>query len=153
MPAAGFIAIESHSIRFGRDGEWYGDGERISNQRISALFSRSLRRRSDGGFMLQMGDERSPVEIDDTPFVIRTIDGAPDRGFVATLNDNTSEPLDLRSLRVGADHAFVCNVKDGEFEARLLRAAHYQLACWVTTAPGGKFLLRCEGHEYPIDAR
>ena len=39
MARAGFYAIESHEIRFGRDGEWYSDGERIANAKIAALFS------------------------------------------------------------------------------------------------------------------
>lgn len=151
MPAAGFYPVETRSIRFGRDGEWYSDGERITNARIAALFSRCLRRRPEGGFLLQMGDERAVVEVDDTPFVIRTIDGDPERGFVATLNDGTAEPLDLRSLRVGPDHAFLCRVKRGEFEARLLRPAHYQLARWVTATPDGRFVLRGNGQEHVID--
>ena len=153
MPAAGFYAVESYSIRFGRDGEWYSDGERIANRRIAALFSRSLRRRPEGGFMLQVGDESASVEVENTPFVIRAIDGNPEEGFVAVLNDESVETLDLQTLRVDDDNAFVCNVKGGEFEARLLRPAHYQLARWIRPAAGDRFLIRCDGREYPITPR
>ncbi len=153
MPAAGFYAVESYSIRFGRDGEWYSDGERIANRRIAALFSRSLRRRPEGGFMLQVGDESASVEVENTPFVIRAIDGNPEEGFVAVLNDESVETLDLQTLRVDDDNAFVCNVKGGEFEARLLRPAHYQLARWIRPAADGRFLIRCDGREYPITPR
>lgn len=152
MPTAGFYAIESHSIRFGRDGEWYSDGERIDNRRIAELFSRCVRKNPQGGYMLQMGDERAPLEVEDTPFVVRQIEGDAERGFSVLLNDGTSEPLDPSTVRSGADHAFYCRVKHGECEARLLRPAHYALARWVESDETG-YRLTVHGRTYPIDAR
>ena len=153
MPTAGFTAIESHQIRFGRDGEWYSDGERIANRRITDLFSRCVRKSPQGGYVLQMGDERAPLEIEDTPYVVREVDGDPERGFTVTLNDGSSEPLDCASLRAGADHAFYCRVKNGEHEARLLRPAYYTLARWVEAGADGRFRVRVGGREFPVDAR
>ncbi|MGH7899678.1 MAG: DUF1285 domain-containing protein [Candidatus Binatia bacterium] len=153
MPHAGFYPIESHSIRFGRDGEWYSDGQRIDNRRIAQLFSRCVRKNPAGGFMLQMGDERAPLEVEDTPFVVRQVDGDPERGFRLLLNDETEEDLDPSTLRSGKDNAFTCRVKGGEYEARLLRPAYYRLAEWVKPAAGGTFLLRMRGREYPIAPR
>jgi hypothetical protein len=153
MPSAGFYPIESHTIRFGRDGEWYSDGERIDNRRIAELFSHCVRKSPGGGYMLQMGDERAPLEVEDTPFVVRRIEGDPSTGLQVVLNDGTIEPLDPATLRVGADNAFRCRVKNGEHEARLLRPAHYQLAGWVTAADGGRFILRMGGRAHPIPPR
>lgn len=153
MARAGFYAIESHSIRFGRDGEWYSDGERIANRRIADLFSRCIRKQPDGGFVLQMGDERAPVEVDDTPFVVRRIEGSPEEGLSVVLNDDTVEPFDPATLRIGADNAFYCAVKNREYEARLLRAAHYQLARWVTAGDDGRFVLRAGGRSHLIGSR
>ncbi len=48
MAKAGFWAIESHTIRFGRDGRWYADQEPIVNDRIARLFSQHVRRGDDG---------------------------------------------------------------------------------------------------------
>ena len=153
MASAGFYAIESHTIRFGRDGEWYSDGERIANRRIADLFSRCVRKNPQGGYMLQMGDERAALEVEDTPFVVRQIEGDPERGFIVTLNDGTREPLDPSSLRCGADNAFYCRVKDGECEARLLRPAHYALAQWAEAGADGRFSVRVGGRQFPLDAR
>jgi hypothetical protein len=153
MPGAGFYAIESHTIRFGRDGEWYSDGERIANRRIADLFSRCVRRSAQGGFMLQMGDERAPLEVEDTPFVVRQIEGDRERGFTLILNDGTHEPLDPAGLRSGPDNALYCRVKSGEYEARLLRPAHYALAQSVKVGADGRFALAVGGRDYPIDAR
>lgn len=153
MPSAGFYPIESHTIRFGRDGEWYSDGERIANRRIADLFARCVRRAPDGGYLLQMGDERAPLEVDDTPFVVRQVDGCPDRGFTLLLNDGTTEPLDPATLRAGSDNALYGRVKDGECEARLLRPAHYVLAQFIRQRSDGRFALVVRGREHLIDAR
>jgi hypothetical protein len=42
--------------------------------------------------------------------------------------DRTEEPLQADTLRVGQDNILYCTVKEGLYEARLLRNAYYQLA-------------------------
>jgi len=150
MPSAGFYAIESHRISFGRDGEWYSDGERIANRRIAELFSRCVRRNPQGGYMLQMGDEKAPLEVEDTPFVVRQIEGSPESGVTIVLNDDSREALDPDSLRSGPDNALYCRVKAGDCEARLLRPAYYALTRWVRDHGDGRFSLRLGDREYLI---
>lgn len=152
MAPAGFYAIESHTIRFGRDGEWYSDGERITNPRIARLFSRCVRRDGHGGYQLRMGEEHAPLEVEDTPYVVRQIEG-DSRGFTVVLNDDTREPLDPSTLRRGPDHVLYCRVKGGEYEARLLRPAYYALARWVRSSEDGRYTLEMDGRSFPIDAR
>jgi len=152
MPSAGFYAIESRRISFGRDGEWYSDGERIANRKIAELFSRCVRRSPQGGWMLQMGDEKAPLEVEDTPFVVRQIEGSPEAGVTVVLNDDTREPLDPSSLRSGSDHALYCRVKGGDCEARFLRPAYYALTRWVRE-DGGRFTIRLADREYSIGPR
>lgn len=152
MPRAGFYPIESHVIRFGRDGEWYGDGERIANPRIAKLFSRSVVREPDGSFALRMGEERAPIEVEDTPFVVVGVEGDPERGFRVQLNDDSEEPLAAETLRHGADHALYCRVKGGELEARFMRPAYYELARWIEPGDGG-FRLPVAGRRFAIGTR
>ena len=152
MARAGFYAIESHEIRFGRDGEWYSDGERIANAKIAALFSRSICKDPEGGYRLQMGDERARILVDDTPFVVRSLDGDPERGFTLILNDGTTEPLDPATLRSGADNALYARVK-GDEEARFLRPAHYALARWIDGDERSGFALEAGGRRHPIEPR
>src|SRR6185369_16553414 len=113
MAKAGFWAIESHTIRFGRDGRWYADDEPIANPRIADLFSRHIVRGDDGAWWLRIGDERAKIVVDDTPFVVTRVDGEPQSGFRITLNDGTSEPLAARSLTFGAHDVLYCDVKEG----------------------------------------
>ena len=145
MPKAGFWAIESHTIRFGRDGRWYADADPIANQRISDLFSRHVTRGDDGAWWLEIGDERAKIVVEDTPFVVTRVDGNPRSGFQITLNDRSCEPLVARSLAIGENDVLYCDVKDGAFRARFLRPAQMELlehvevkdGSFVLPVPGG----------------
>jgi len=139
---AGFYAISSSHIRFGRDGRWYSDGEPIANRRIADLFSRHIQRHPDGGYQLVLGDERARIEVEDTPYVVTAVDGDADAGFTVTLNDASREPLDSTSLQVAAGEVLYCRVKSGTERARFLRPAYYQLAPFIQEEPPGHFCLR-----------
>ncbi len=139
MARAGFWAVSSGAISFGRDGRWYSDGEAINNPRIAALFSRCLRQTEDGRWQIAMADERAFVTIEDTPWVVTAIDAEPDGGFRLRLNDGTVEPLDPTTLAVGAGHVLYTRVK-GRHRARFLRPAYYQLAPAIEER-AGRFVL------------
>src|SRR5271167_5010280 len=102
MARAGFYTVESGKISFRRDGNWYSDEERIDNPRIAALFSRSIHQGPDGGWYLQVADERAPITVEDTPYVVRTVEQDEGGGLAVILNDGEREPLDPATLEVGA---------------------------------------------------
>jgi len=151
MPIGGFYAIHNSEIRFGSDGHWYADGDRIENRRIEQLFSRSVERGADGGYMLRVGDETATIIVDDTPYVVTAI--AVDDDVRATLNDGTEEEIAPESIEMSRDNVFYCRVKDGSEPARLLRAAHYQLAAHIGERADGEFVLRTGQREFPIRQR
>jgi hypothetical protein len=150
MARAGFWAIESHTIRFGRDGRWYSDDEPIVNPRIARLFSRHITRGDDGGWWLVIGDERAKIVVEDTPFVVSRVDGSPGDGFRIGLNDETSEPLDAASLRMSSEHVLSCSVKNGSYRARFLRAAQAELLSHAQPAGSGFALPLPGGATEPI---
>lgn len=149
MGRAGFYAIESGRISFRRDGNWYTDDERIDNPRIALLFSRSIKRNPDGSYYLQVAEERAPITVEDTPYVVKTV-YEDDGGFVIVTNDDEHESLDPSSLEVGNDNVLYCRVKDGAFRARFLRTAYYHLSNNFFTDEGETFSLVVHGHRYPI---
>jgi len=153
MPRAGFWAVETHAIRFGKDGYWYADHERIVNQRIATLFSRHVVRESDGSYWLRIGDERARIEIEDTPFVVTSVDGDPQGGFRIRLNDGTEEPLPASTLQLGEGDVLYCAVKHGEHGARFLRSAQLALLEHVRETDGRYVLPLPGGHEQPIRSR
>jgi uncharacterized protein len=150
MPRAGFYAVESGKISFRRDGNWYTDEERIDNPRIALLFSRSIRRNPDGSYFLQVGDERASITVEDTPYVVKSVDGGAARGFTLILNDDEREPLDASSLEVGPDNVLYCKVKQGAFTARFLRPAYYHLSECLGLDDKGEFFFSVGGKRYPV---
>jgi uncharacterized protein len=149
MPRAGFYAVESGKISFRRDGNWYSDDERIDNPRIALLFSKSLRRAPDGSYFLQVAEERATIRVEDTPYVVRTIEDGP-HGYIVVTNDDQREPLDPTTLAVGRDNVLYCRVKAGAFLARFLRPAYYHLSGAFTAESDGSFALAVDGRRYPI---
>src|SRR5208337_2861272 len=128
MPRAGFYTAEPGKISFRRDGNWYSDDERIDNPRISLLFSRSIKRDPDGGYYLQVAEERAPITVEDTPYVVKALEDDELGGFMMILNDGTGEPLEPGALEVGANNVLYARVKGGAARARFIRSAYYHLS-------------------------
>jgi uncharacterized protein len=150
MARAGFYAVESGKISFRHDGHWYNDEERIENPRIALLFSRSIRRNPDGSYVLQVADERAPITVEDTPYVVTGVEDDALGGFVIITNDEVREALDPSTLEVGDANVLYCLVKQGEVRARFLRNAYYHLAENFLTDDGENFFILIGGRRYPI---
>jgi hypothetical protein len=133
---AGFTAIHSGRIRFGKDGRWYCDDEVIPNQAICRLYARAMTVGDDGIARLELGEDKAQVVIEDTPWVVIQVEGNPAIGFTLVLNDETREHLYPATLRVGADHVLYARVKGGRHEARFLRPAYYELLRHAVPGPG-----------------
>ena len=121
MPRAGFYTVESGKISFRRDGNWYSDDERIDNPRIALLFSQSIKRNPDGSYYLQVAEERASITVEDTPYVVKSLEDDELGGLVMVLNDDTREPLDPAALEVGARQRPVC-ARQGRRRSRALPA-------------------------------
>lgn len=150
MARAGFYPVESGKISFRHDGNWYSDNERIDNQRIALLFSKSIRRDNHGHYYLQVADERALIAVEDTPYVVKQVDQDGHGGFVITTNDDTREPLDPSTLEIGEQNVLYCRVKGGVFWARFLRTAYYHLADHFMSDDGESFGIIVADHRYPI---
>ena len=150
MARAGFYAVESGRISFRRDGNWYTDEERIDNPRIALLFSRSIRRTPDGSYYLQVAEERAAISVEDTPYVVKAVEGDAQCGFAVVLNDDEREELDPATLEVGPDNVLYCGVKGGAFRARFLRTAYYHLSPGFEADECGGFSISVRGRRYPL---
>jgi hypothetical protein len=150
MARAGFYAVESGKISFRRDGHWYSDDERIDNPRIAMLFSRSIRRNPDGSYYLQVAEERAPITVEDTPYVVTRIEGDAAHGFIIVLNDDAREPLHPDALEIGADNVMYTAVKNGDERARFLRPAYYHLSQCIQGDERSGFVLEIAGRRYTL---
>ena len=122
-------------LRIDREGDWLHEDEEVTHAGILAHLRNSLRVDSEGHY-LQIGPVRAPVDVEDAPFVILRVEREGER-LMLTVNDLSREPLAPATLRFGAGGVPYCRVKDGRFEARLSRAATYQLLQYVESDDAG----------------
>lgn len=143
MTRAGFWAIGGAELSFRKDGKWYADDEVIANRRIADLFSKHIYRDGKGGWVIDIGIDRQPCKVEDTPLVVTSVDGDPASGIKLSVNDGCRDTLDPGTLRVGDDNVLYCRLNRGdrgEMEARFLRSAYYQLAVYTDEDDDGPFL-------------
>jgi hypothetical protein len=115
------------------------------------LFSRSIRVNPDGSYYLQVAEERAPITVEDTPYVVTTVeDGTDGDDLVVVTNDGERERLDPTTLEVGRDDVLYCRVKGGRFRARFLRSAYYHLSGRFEATDDGRFVIRIGGRRFPI---
>jgi hypothetical protein len=109
-----------------KEGRWFHEGVEITHLRTIELFSKSVVKDNDCGYLLKIGKEWAKIVVEDTPYMVRSVD-LRDDSVLIELNDKSVEHLNPASLRVGNDNVLYCKVKSGEFPARFLRPAYYQL--------------------------
>jgi len=135
-------------LRIDVDGGWHDDDVQITHAGILASLRAGLRRDAEGYFIQTR--VRIPVEVADAPFVVVRVERRGET-LRAWLDDGAEQDVDPATLRVGAGDVPYVAVKDGAFEARLSRAAAYQL---LTLAEyderSGRGALRLGGREYPL---
>ncbi|MBI4611782.1 MAG: DUF1285 domain-containing protein [Candidatus Rokubacteria bacterium] len=136
-------------LKIDRDGEWLNEGTEITHAGIVANLRGNLRRDAQG-YYVQAGPVRIPVDVEDTPFTVVRVE-AEENGIRLTLNDGSQEPLDPRTLRLALGEVPYCRVKGNQFEARLTRAAAWQLARFIQYDEGAnQATLVLAGARYPL---
>jgi uncharacterized protein len=135
------------SLSIDEEGDWFDEGVQITHPGVLANLRGSLRHDARGYFIQTR--VRVPVEVADVPFVVVRFErrGPALRGV---LNDGSETAIDPATLRIGPGDIPYCRVKDNRFEARLSRAATFQLLAHVETDPGAGQVLRVGGRAWPL---
>ena len=135
-------------LRVDVEGDWFDDDVAITHAGILGNL-RSILKRDAQGYFIQTR-VRIPVEVEDVPFVVTRIERRGET-LHAFLSDGTEADVDPATVRVGPDDVPYCAVKDGAFEARLSRAAAFQLLGMADYDEStGRGTLRRGGREYPL---
>jgi hypothetical protein len=141
------------TIRLDADGKFWHDGQRVDHPSLEkALHGWIARHPDDGRFILTNGYDWTYFQVDDAPYVVRSLRCLPD-AVVLGLSDETEEPLAPATLRVGRGDALYAKVKGGKFEARFSRHAQTALAPILEEASDGSVSLRIGAREYAVGAR
>jgi hypothetical protein len=130
------------------DGVWRHDGEEVTHPGILANLAANLQV-DEGGYYLQLGPVRVPVEVADTPLAVIRLE-ADAGGASVVLSDGSRERLDPATLRLGDNEVPYCRVRQGRFEARLTRAAAWQLLRDAVPDEGGRPVVSLGGAGFAI---
>jgi hypothetical protein len=143
--------LRHSGLRLDREGRWWHEGQPVGHPRLAQALHRWLDRLEDGRHVVRF-DERqyAYVEVEDAPFVVRTLRLLDDGGVRLLLSDETEETLDPTTLRVGDDNALYCAVKGGRFAARLSRPAYYTLVERLEEDDEEGFVLVLGGRRWPL---
>jgi len=135
MPEQTDGGIPPCEIRIDKEGTWFFRGAEMFRKEIIRLFCDNLRRDETGRYLIELNGERCRLEVDDTPFAVRSVSAAPapvEAGeYLILLNDGSEEVLDTETLWIGEGNVMYCLVRSREFPARFTRAAYYQLAAHI----------------------
>jgi hypothetical protein len=114
--------LRQSGIRLDADGRFWHDGAEVTHAGLRAALYRWLDRNPDGRYVLRLDEHRFVyLDVEDAPFVIRSLRWEGDRARVR-LADDSEEELDYASVRVAASGVAYARVK-GRFEGRFARAA------------------------------
>jgi uncharacterized protein len=143
-------------IRINKEGIWYYGDDEIFREEIILLFYDNLKRDQSGRYLIELGNEKCYVEVEDVPFVVKAArrDGTGDEEgevFYLYLSDGKCEPLDPSTLCVGNDNILYCSIRNAAFTARFSRAAYYQIAnCIEYNAEKKEYFIPLNGQSHYI---
>lgn len=136
-----------------RAGRLWHAGAEVTHPRLRQALLRWLDVRDDG---------RDIVRIDDLRYAYITVEDAHLRATrarwdadrcVVTWDDGQDEELAYATLAVAPDHALYARVRGDRLRGRIAGTAQHVVTERVAEAPGGGFVLRAAGRDWPITAR
>jgi uncharacterized protein len=142
-----FDATPYLKLRIDKEGRWFQNGAEITHPEIYRTFNQMLVKTSDGGYQVKMGREVCAVEVEDAPFVVKTVTQDDDSRIFIELNDGSQEIFDPRNLWIGDRNVPYSRVKNGSFHARFSRPAYYQLTKHIVSDADGKEFFFLLGEE------
>ena len=135
------------ALRLSAEGTLLHDGTPFTHPGVTEYFFRALRYVPElNRYVIQVAQRAVPVEIEDTAYVVRSLDVENARLF---LNDGTTEEANLSTIAIRDDNVFYLRAKDGQELARLSRAAMQQLLPYIEETNNG-FSLVVHSRSYPI---
>ena len=109
------------------EGYWTHKGQKFDNDRIVALFNRSVDRTPGGTWVLDVGMFVYPIEVEDCGFFVEQV-RVEAEGVRVHLSDGRAESLAVETLRYEPEGKLYCDIRDGAFRARFKRTPYHALS-------------------------
>ena len=135
---------------FTKDGQWRHDGVVVTHRQIARYFARHLEYSEEhGSYVIAVDGRCVSVAVEDTPWVVTSIDSSDTGPWQIQLNSGESYPLDPESLEIRAENVLYCKVKGGTHLLRLLRSAMQSIWPLIEEQNGSYYVL-FHGQRFPI---
>ena len=150
--------MKNFEIKIDKDGLWYYQGAHMFRKEILSVFFQCLRIDECGKYLIELGEDRCYLNVEDTAFVVAAVHKTklPGNGLEQIeiiLNDDSCEELEINSLYTGRDNVLYCRVKEGRFTARFSRKSYYQIAEFIEQSENGAdFFINLNGEKYFISS-
>lgn len=130
-------------LRIARDGTWYADETEMERRDIVSLFAAHLER-EEGGYVVRLGSDGMPVEVEDVPFVVAEIIPA-ENGLRARLVDGREVELPPGPVYLVRDVPYL--TLRWERDTKLSRGAWWQMVSHLDAAA---MAVRYGPHAWPL---
>jgi len=148
--------MQKSEIRIDKEGIWYYHGAHMFRKEFLCIFFDNLKIDEYGKYLIELGDERCYLDVEDTVFVVSSVyksfsPKSRRECFNIFLTDDTMETLDLRTLHISDNNIPYCQVKNGKFKARFSRKSYYQLAEFIEQSENEEnYFIKLNGEKYYI---
>lgn len=121
------LFVDHEDVTLSKDGLWLSNGQEIEHQATCDAFFRNLKC-DKSGYFIEIGRDQKRIQVEDTAFFVRDLEGTPQDGIEVILSDHTKVGLDPGTLKYKPGR-LTCRVMTrlGEQEAKFLRAPYFEL--------------------------
>ncbi len=113
-------------------GNWYCEGQPVTDRDVFTMLSRSLHKTEDGKYVIRCQGEEHPVEVLDAPLFVHCVhpetapSGALNRVEIE-LADGRREHLNPETLVSPDNSSLYCRATPHHIKAKLGKLAYYEL--------------------------
>src|SRR4030043_2002820 len=108
--------MQESEIKIDKEGIWYYRGAHMFRKEFLCIFFENLKIDEQGKYLIEMGEERCYLDVEDTAFVVNAVYKVcepedPQECFYIILTDDTMEKLDLGTLQISCNNIPYCLIK------------------------------------------
>ena len=139
-----------------KEGNWFHNGEKFTNERIISFFSKSVNITADGEYVIHYGNYTYPIKVEDTPYFVTGVIfdgfGCFERIFL-NLSSGETEELNCNTLYTKKNNALYCRIKNGTMPAEFKRSPSFNILERLEEDESGNFYLRLCGQVLQLNMR